>query len=104
MRKTPETNTMTDTRRSVHCWIYKSLKKDEMYLYVRDEAYETLVPEALLSAIGRLEKVMDLDLHPDRPLAREDVNQVIDHLLDQGYFLQMPPRLIPELNEGSDGF
>lgn len=95
---------MNDTNRNVHCWIYKSLKKDEMYLYVREEAYESLVPAALLSAMGRLEKVMDLELRPDRPLAREDVNQVIDHLLNQGFYLQMPPRIIPEMNDSSDGF
>lgn len=95
---------MSESERTVHCWIYKSLKKEEMYLYVREETYEELVPAALLSALGGLEKVMDLDLHPDRPLAREDVNQVIDHLLDQGYFLQMPPKLIPEMDDTSDGF
>lgn len=95
---------MTDADRTVHCWIYKSLKKDEMYLYAREESFERLVPEALLTAMGPLERVMELDLHPDRPLAREDVNRVIDHLLAQGYFLQMPPKLIPELNDGSDGF
>ncbi|GAB4349607.1 MAG: YcgL domain-containing protein [Gammaproteobacteria bacterium] len=95
---------MPDSDRTVHCWIYKSLKKDEMYLYVREEQVEGLVPESLLNAVGRLEMVMELDLHPGRPLAREDVNQVIDHLLDQGFYLQMPPRLAPELNDSSDGF
>lgn len=95
---------MNETQRTVHCWIYKSLKKDEMYLYVREQDYAALVPEALLKAIGRLEKVMELDLHPDRPLAREDVKQVIGQLREQGYHLQMPPKLIPELNDGSDGF
>jgi len=88
----------------VHCWIYKSSKKDEMYLYVREEEYEKLVPEALLTAMGKLEKIMELDLHSDRPLAREDVNQVIDQLLEKGFFLQMPPKLIPEMNDSSDGF
>ncbi len=95
---------MSDSARSVHCWIFKSLKKDEMYLYVREEEYEPLVPAALLAAMGRLEKVMEIDLHPERPLAREDVNQVIDQLLEQGYYLQMPPKIIPELNDTSDGF
>ena len=90
--------------RTVHCWIFKSLKKEEMYLYVRDAAYQELVPEALLSAMGKLEPVMELDLRSDRPLAREDVNQVIDQLLDRGFYLQMPPKLIPELNDTSDGF
>ena len=95
---------MSDAGHSVHCWIYKSLKKEEMYLYVSKEDYEQHVPEALLRAMGRLEKVMEIDLHPERPLARVDVNQVIAHLRDHGYFLQMPPKLIPELNDTSDGF
>lgn len=84
----------------VHCWIYRSVRNDEMYLYVTREDDFEAVPPALLKALGRTERVMDLDLHPQRPLARVDVLQVIAQLKTKGYFLQMPPRITPELYAG----
>ena len=35
-------------------------------------------------------------LHPERPLAREDIHQVLENLDKQGYHLQMPP---PDLDD-----
>ncbi len=43
---------------------------------------------------------MELELHPDRHLAREDVNKVIGNLRNIGYHLQMPPNLVPDLYDG----
>jgi uncharacterized protein YcgL (UPF0745 family) len=69
---------MTD---ELTCWVYRSSRKDEMYLYLADKDVFDPVPEALLKAMGRL--------------AREDVNQVLANLRDQSFHLQMPPRLTP---------
>ncbi|AKH22245.1 YcgL domain-containing protein [Sedimenticola thiotaurini] len=92
---------MTETAdNTTHCWIYRSSKKDEMYLYLAREDDFQDVPEALLQRFGTPLPVMELELHPDRQLAREDVNKVIGNLRSIGYHLQMPPNLIPELNDG----
>jgi uncharacterized protein YcgL (UPF0745 family) len=53
-----------------------------------------------LKRFGTPLPVMELALHPDRPLAREDVNKVIGNLRSLGYHLQMPPNLVPELYDG----
>jgi hypothetical protein len=91
---------MTKTPNTTPCWIYRSSKKDEMYLYLaRQDAFED-VPQALLQRFGTPLPVMELALHPDRPLAREDVNKVIGNLRSLGYHLQMPPNLVPELYDG----
>jgi len=45
---------------------------------------------------------MSLELHANRKLAREDINKVIANLESQGYHLQMPPSLIPDLYYGND--
>ena len=58
------------------------------------------LPESLHKRIGRTELVMELDLHPDRKLARVDVVQVIAALREQGYFLQLPPEWNPALYFG----
>ena len=82
------------------CWIYRSPRKDEMYLYVCEEDNFEAVPEALLSRFGVPVKVMELSLTPQRNLAREDVNTVMENLRTQGFHLQMPPKLQVDLYEG----
>jgi uncharacterized protein YcgL (UPF0745 family) len=82
------------------CWIYRSPRKDEMYLYLREEDDFSSVPQALLSRFGSPAKVMELTLSSQRTLAREDVNQVMENLRSQGFHLQMPPRLRVDLYEG----
>ncbi len=73
------------------CSIYKSPRKNEMYLYVeRSEALKR-VPESLLVAFGAPIHTFDLVLTPERQLAREDITLVLANLEKQGYHLQMPP-------------
>ncbi len=73
------------------CSIYKSPKKNEMYLYVlKSDALER-VPENLLLAFGKPVHAFDLVLTPERKLAREDITLVLENLERQGYHLQMPP-------------
>lgn len=74
------------------CTIYKSLKKDGLYLYLRDRDMLATLPEALLKSIGNTELVMELELSPQRMLARADVNEVIKSLNEKGFYVQMPPR------------
>ncbi|ANF81854.1 hypothetical protein A3K93_06390 [Acinetobacter sp. NCu2D-2] len=80
--------------------IYKSSKKDEMYLYVASpstesekETFEPLnvLPEAVRTAFGRATFVMDLELSESRKLARANVLHVMDSVQTKGFFLQMPP-------------
>lgn len=82
----------------MHCDIYRSSKKDEMYLYVpRDSSQEqredalSVLPEAMREAFGRATFVMQLELHEERKLARVNVLHVLDSLQTRGYFIQMPP-------------
>lgn len=73
------------------CSIYKSPRKNEMYLYVEKRDALTRVPEALLAAFGTPQHAFDLVLSPERQLAREDIGKVLENLEKQGYHLQMPP-------------
>ncbi|CAM4301979.1 YcgL domain-containing protein [Acinetobacter pragensis] len=83
----------------MHCSIYKSSKKDEMYLYVarpaenEAEAFDPLevLSEPVRAAFGRATFVMHLELSESRTLARVNVMHVIDSLETKGFFLQMPP-------------
>jgi uncharacterized protein YcgL (UPF0745 family) len=73
------------------CFIYKSLKKEYLYLYIDKKDDFSSVPELLFNSLGRLEFVMELELVPERNLAREDPGKVIQSLKDKGFFVQMPP-------------
>ncbi|MES9899344.1 MAG: YcgL domain-containing protein [Sedimenticola sp.] len=88
---------------AIPCWIYRSSRKEEMYLYLAEEDAFAELPEVLMKGFGTPLLVMELELHPQRPLAREDIDKVLSSLKLQGFYLQMPPSLEPELYEGSDG-
>ena len=81
----------------MHCVIYKSRRKDGLYLFVAatgpDDAEGRLedVPPALLEHLGEREFVMQLNLSPERTLAQADPDEVRNSLADKRYYLQMPP-------------
>jgi uncharacterized protein YcgL (UPF0745 family) len=76
----------------MQCFIYKSLKKDYLYLYIDKKDDFSKVPDALVNSFGKIEFVMDLELSPERKLAREDAGKIIESLMEQGFFVQLPPQ------------
>lgn len=79
----------------MRCFIYKSLKKEELYLYLQNKDDFTAIPEALFKSFGHTEFVMELEISPERKLAREDSQKVLLSLQEKGFFVQMPPTIIP---------
>lgn len=72
-----------------------------MYLYIHEDKTSDDLPEELIKMLKGLTYTMDLELTPERKLAREDVEVVMKNLLEQGYHLQMPPKPItPDLYKG----
>jgi hypothetical protein len=88
------------TQLELPCWIYRSLRKQEMYLYIANEDDFSCVPQALMERFGKPELVMDLTLTEQRKLAREDVALVMANLRSKGFHLQMPPRMDVDLYSG----
>ena len=89
------------TERNLHCWVYRSPRKQEMYLYLSEQDAFDKVPAALLERFGTPILVIELELSPDRKLEREDVNTVMANLRGQGFHLQLPPQLQPGLYHGN---
>jgi len=79
----------------VQCFIYKSSKKDELYLYIAKQDDFSNVPEAILKSIGLPAFVMELEITPERLLAREKAADVIKGIEEHGFFIQMPPSIYP---------
>ncbi len=73
------------------CTVYKSVKREGMYLYLEKSGSLDKVPESLLKVFGSPEFVMTLALTPERKLARVARDEVVQAVNEQGFFLQMPP-------------
>ncbi|MCO1697678.1 hypothetical protein FA457_27385 [Pseudomonas aeruginosa] len=73
------------------CSVYKSPRKNEMYLYVCLLYTSPSPRDRSLSRMGAPQHVFDLLLTPERQLAREDVAKVLENIEKQGFHLQMPP-------------
>ncbi len=77
----------------IKCSIFKSLRHQEMYLYVQEGLDLEKLPEELIKHFGQREHVMDLTLNHQRQLARENVVEVMESIEKNGFFLQIPPKL-----------
>jgi uncharacterized protein len=73
------------------CYVYKSLKKHLFYLYLVKKDDFSSVPEELLQSFGMLEFVLELELTPERKLAKVDSQKVLVRLESKGFFVQLPP-------------
>jgi uncharacterized protein YcgL (UPF0745 family) len=75
----------------MNCSVFRSNRKEYTYLYLKDGKVFEDLPTALQATFGPPEFVIDLELSPQRQLASEDVNQVMQNLYDNGFHLQLPP-------------
>jgi uncharacterized protein len=73
------------------CFIYRSPKRNNTYVYLRERDVFAVLPPELTGGLGTLEFVMELELSPGRRLATQDVNQVMKNLADLGFHVQFPP-------------
>lgn len=74
----------------MRCFVYRSTKKTDTYLYLNDKESVSNLPEGLVKLLGRTEYVLELDLNKTRALANADIQQVISSLNSQGFYVQLP--------------
>lgn len=76
---------------AMHCFVYASQRKPDTYLWLgRRDDFEC-IPESLALMLGDLSFVLEVELTGERKLPHEDAAQVIKHLEEQGWHLQLPP-------------
>ena len=71
------------------CYIYRSNRKLDTYLYLSDKDDFSSVPDELLRVFGPPEFSFSFDLTAARKLAKEDATEVLENLETQGYHLQL---------------
>ena len=74
------------------CFVYKSIKKADSYIYINEKDNFERIPEKLIQLFGKPEFALEFELTKDRKLALADAMQVMQNLNEQGYYLQMPPK------------
>ncbi|WP_040977500.1 YcgL domain-containing protein [Necropsobacter massiliensis] len=72
------------------CAIYKTNKKDGMYLYVAKRDVFDSVPEALRAAFGTPIFVMLFNLKGGKSLVNADNQEVLRQIEANGFYLQYP--------------
>ena len=87
----------------MHAYVYKSQRKSDTYLYLREKDAFGLVPDSVRLPLGLLSFVLDLPLNAECKLAREDVVVVMANLRERGFHLQRPERVLDPLVEGGVG-
>lgn len=73
------------------CSVFRSPRKEGMYLYVEKSQQLQKVPQTLLDMFGAPEYAMTLLLTPQRKLAQADASKVMEQISSKGFYLQMPP-------------
>lgn len=77
--------------KTVNCFVYASRRKPGLYVYLPRENDWSDVPEQIQHYLGTTERVLEVELTPDRQLARCTGAEVITAIEQQGFYLQMPP-------------
>ena len=72
------------------CYVYKSLKKPETYLYLGKKGGFDALPDKMMDLFGKPQLVLEFELVEGRALAHADSAQVMTELNEQGYYLQIP--------------
>ncbi|CAO1665820.1 YcgL domain-containing protein KO116-02827 [Halomonas sp. NYA30] len=73
------------------CEVFKSSRKDEMYLYVDKRQGLADIPAPLLETFGKPVLVFTMLLTADKKLSRVNAADVVEGINDKGFYLQMPP-------------
>lgn len=73
------------------CAVYKSPRKEGTYLYVERRDDFSKVPEPLMNTFGTPQLVTMINLAKRQQLALADLAKVQQALMQQGYYLQLPP-------------
>ncbi len=75
----------------MRCYVYRCARRPETYVYLAERDAFERVPSPLRSQLGGFVLVLELDLHPERRLARADPAVVRANLAEHGFHVQFPP-------------
>jgi uncharacterized protein YcgL (UPF0745 family) len=89
----------------MHAFVYKSPRKADTYVYLAARDDFECLPGPIRQQLGTLQFVLEVELTPERRLARADAAVVRANLAAQGFHLQFPPTALDPMTSdwGTDG-
>ena len=75
----------------MQCFVYRSTRKHHTYLFLPKQGDFSQVPESLLKLFGDAEFSFNFQLIPGKKLVLADAQEVLRHIDENGFFLQLPP-------------
>lgn len=75
----------------MQCFVYASRRKSDTYLWLAERDGFGILPPPLREMLGELRFALELPLDEQRRLPRGDAAQVLAHLRERGWHLQLPP-------------
>ena len=76
----------------MQCYVYRSQKRDDTYVYLRERDAFGVLPANIAAPLGELRFVLEVALTPERKLARDDADVVRANLATNGFHIQFPPK------------
>ncbi len=81
------------------CAVYKTRRKEGMYLYLPKKEQFDAVPEALMKTFGKPQFVMLVAVEKHAKIAGVDTEVLQKALKEEGFYLQMPAQMEDWLGE-----
>ena len=74
----------------MNAYIYRCTGKNDMYIYIKEKDNFSDVPDHIKKSLGQTEFSLEVDITPDKKLAKEDPVKVLANLDEHGFHLQLP--------------
>lgn len=74
----------------MQCFVYRSPRKPETFLFVPEKGDFSGLPEGLLKVFGEPEFSFEFLLTPERKLVNADAAEIMERVEEQGFYLQLP--------------
>ncbi len=74
----------------MECNIYKGKRKESHYLFMPATMPLDDVPSSILTMLGEMELVMNLEIREDSVLAQSDPKTVLETISEKGFYIQLP--------------
>lgn len=76
----------------MQAYVYKSQRKQDTYVYLAKRDDFDVLPPTLATTLAPFAFVLEVELTPERRLARVDAALVRANLAEHGFHLQLPPQ------------
>ncbi|TXH69878.1 MAG: YcgL domain-containing protein [Thiothrix sp.] len=75
----------------MQCYVYRSRRKQQTYLFLPKRDDFTQVPASLLKLFGEAEFSFEFELSSGRKMVLAEASEVQRNIQENGFYLQLPP-------------